>query len=431
MSESSTKVRASSNNAIRTVRAFLPLISVFGTLLAHIAPAVDVISAKTLAQHQGSKGSLRKLAFAAMDDLHSHWWIGDEKTGHFMPTHGGMQTSGEGVIWERAMLVCAQEGLCVATGDPGLRQRIRTQWAFDKAQYTPDKLEACGPGSPSPWCDDASWTLLYYVIAFQQSGDTAALDRARGLIRNIHRRWYDNELGGGLWYNDQRRVKALYATAFVYGCLGVFESTHDRDYLNLALEEYQWIETHLLRTDHLYWCEFSSGSPADAEHSMGPVGSDRPNQIHPSGSVVYLGGNMGMGACQAYLFQLTGDNAYRQAAFRTAAALQAHLVDNAGRFINDRDAFTNGVFASFWARRMLALPGVDHGCLATLATTASSIAASRTTKAYLPASGSGGEGFYPADWDGGAVWENKGSAANMMHVSGCSVSLLVAATYDE
>jgi hypothetical protein len=366
----------------------------------------------------------------AVDDLLGHWWIGDESTGHLMPTHGGCPTKGRGVIWERAVVVCALEGLSVSQNDPHLRQRIRAQWLCDRAAFSPAELEACGPGSNSPWCDDAAWALLYYVIAFQQTGEADALERAKALAQNIHARWYDEELGGGLWYNDQRKLKSLYAVAYVYGCLALYEATHDPRFRDFALAEYSWIETHLLRPDNLYWCDFSAGPPADPEHPRGPVGLERPEDIHTAGSVVYLGGNMGMGACQAYLYELTGDDSWRRAAFRTAAALRDHLVDHRGCYINDRDAFNNGIFASFWARRLSALPGFEPGQLAALRATAKAIAESRTTAAYVPAYGPGGAGFYPADWDRGSKWEKGGSLANMMHVSASSAGFIVAAAGD-
>ena len=386
------------------------------------------------AERAGSDASpaeFRALARSAVDDLLGHWWQGDAKTGHFMPTHGGCEVKGRGVIWERGVLICALEGLANATGEADCGERIRAQWLHDTQRYKPAELEACGPGSPAPWCDDAAWAVIYYVTAFQQTGDPAALDRAQGMIRNIRARWHDDALDGGLWYNEQRKVKSLYSVAFVYGCLGVYEQTGDRSYRDLALEEYRWIEEHLLRADGLYWCDFSAGPPTNPEQPRGPVGSDRAGHIRAASSVVYLGGNMGMGACQAYLWQLTGEDAWRVAALRTADALAAHLTDQSGCWINDRDAFTNGIFASFWARRMIGLAGAEHKSLTVLRTTAKAIAAHRTTESYRPAYGTGGAGFYPADWDGGNVWEEKGSMANMMHVSGSSACFLVAAAYAE
>jgi hypothetical protein len=374
-------------------------------------------------------GEIRASAVRAVDDLLHHWWTGDDSTGHLLATHGGCVNKGKGVIWERAIVACAMEGLGLAIDDSHLRNRIKAQWLYDRSIFSPAELEACGTGSHSPWCDDANWALLYYVLMYQQTGDAAALEHAKAMAQNIHARWYDDALGGGLWYNDKRQLKSLYGVAYVYGCLGVYEATHDAKYLELAQEEYQWIETHLLRADGLYWCDYSAGPPANPTHPLGPMGIKNPNHIGTAGSVVYLGGNMGMGACQAYLYQLSGEEAWRAAAFRTAAAMRDHLVDQRGCYINDRDAFTNGFFASFWARRLKALPGFEPGQFTVLRATAKAIAASRTTAAYTPAYGPGGEGNYPGDWDGGSAWEGKESMANMMHVSASSIAFLVAAVY--
>ena len=140
---------------------------------------------------------------------------------------------------------------------------------------------------------------------------------------------------------------------------------------------------------------------------------------------------MAMGACQAYLYQLTGKEDWRRDALRTAAAIREHLTDANGRYINDRDAYTNGIFASFWARRVVALPGKDAGRLDVLRRTADAIAATRTSGTYAPARGPAGEGFYSADWEGHPVWELHGSLANMMHVSASSVGFIVAAAYSD
>jgi hypothetical protein len=368
-------------------------------------------------------------AAAAVNDLLARWWVGDASTGHIKPTHGGCETTNRGVIWERAMMICAMEGLYENGGDPDLNTRIGAQWRYDKTRYKVAELQACGAGSINPWCDDACWSLLYYVIAFQQTGDGDALEDAKGLMRKIHERWHDDELGGGLWYNDERKVKSLYGAAFAYAGLALYEASGEPNYRDLAMAEYDWIETHLKRPDNLYWCESSAGPPRDPRNPTGPMGRNRPRQIHEASSVSYLGGNMAMGACHGFLYQLTGSDAYRQAALRTAAALRENAVDGEGRYINDRDAFTNGVFGSLWARWVLALPGSDKRDRTILSATANAIVAARTTASYVPAYGLAGAGFYPADWNGGSVWENKGSLANMLHVSASSVGIVVGASY--
>jgi hypothetical protein len=327
------------------------------------------------------------------------------------------------------MMICAMEGLYENRGAPDLKTRIGAQWRYDQARYKTAELQACGAGTVNPWCDDACWSLLYYVIVFQETGDADALDDAKVLMRKIYDRWHDDQLGGGLWYNDERKVKSLYGAAFAYAGLALYEASGDSTYRDLAMAEYDWIESHLKRSDNLYWCESSAGPPADPRNPEGPIGRNRPRQIHEAGSVTYLGGNMAMGACQAFLYQLTGSDSFRQAALRTATALRENAVDSAGRYINDRDAFTNGVFGSIWARRVLSLPESDQRDRAILSATADAILAARTTAGYVPAYGPPGAGFYPADWNSGSVWENKGSLANMLHVSASSVGIVVGAAY--
>jgi hypothetical protein len=142
--------------------------------------------------------------------------------------------------------------------------------------------------------------------------------------------------------------------------------------------------------------------------------------------VTYLGGNLGMAACQAWLYQLTGKDSWRDAAVRTTSAIHEHLCDAAGCFINDRDAFTNGFFAEAWAQRLNGFPGCE-AAFENLRRTAWAIAHRRTGADYRPVYGPAGVGFYPGDWDGGGKWESHESLGCMMHVSGASVSFITAA----
>ena len=374
------------------------------------------------------KASLPALADRAMGDLLEHWWNGTSEEGHISPTHGGYVVKDRGAFWERAMLVQALDGAADLAGPDRRRvvERMRAEWRHDLALYRPDELERCGPGTISPWSDDAGWALLYYMAIYRRCDEPEALAHAKGLCRQMVARWHDAG-AGGLWYNDDRRVKSLYAVAYVLGALEVFAATGETEFRDQALAVYDWLEKHLLRPDHLYWCEESVGPPADPAHPAGPVGSNRPDAIHPAGSVVYLGGNMGMSVCQARLFELTQEARFRDAALATTTALCRHLVNGEGCFINDRDAFNNGAFASLWARHVLRLPGVAPEAGEILKRTARQIASRRTDENYAPGKGPVGPGFYPADWDGGTAWKLQGSWANMLHVSASSVGIIVGA----
>ena len=99
--------------------------------------------------------TLRQSAALAVQDLIEHWWIGDATSGHLQPTHGGCAVAkGRGVIWERTTVLCALETLASVAGDAEARQRICAQWRYDKSQYQPRELQACGPGSGAPWCSN-------------------------------------------------------------------------------------------------------------------------------------------------------------------------------------------------------------------------------------------------------------------------------------
>lgn len=370
----------------------------------------------------------RLLAERAVNDLLSHWWNGSVEGGYITPTHGGYAVKDRGAFWERAMLVQVLDGAAEIPGFErrGLVERMRAAWRHDVAIYRPEELENCGSRTISPWSDDAGWALLYYLAVYRQCGEEEALARAKGLCRKMTERWLDRE-SGGLWYNDERRVKSLYMVAYLLGSLEIFAATGEAEFRDKALAVYQWMEIHLRRSDHLYWCDFSAGPPVDPAHPVGPVGANRPGDIRPAGSVVYLGGNMGMSVCQARLFALTGELRYRDAALATTTALCRSLVNQDGCFINDRDAFNNGAFASLWASHVLTLPGITPEAREILERTAREIAARRTDEHYSPGNGPTGAGFYPADWDGGRIWELKGSCANMLHVSSSSAAMIVSA----
>ena len=131
---------------------------------------------------------------------------------------------------------------------------------------------------------------------------------------------------------------------------------------------------------------------------------------------------MGMGVVHARFYRTTGEEKYRQRAIRTAEALTKHLTNAEGVFINDRDAWVNGTFASDWAREVLSLPGVDRQHKAVLQKTADSI----YTKARTA------DGYYGASWSGLAggtdsAWFRIGSRPQQIMTSASSVDMIVGA----
>ena len=216
-----------------------------------------------------------------MEDLLAHFWTGGLTEGCVVPTSHGYplpcpapsgSARSRGGLWERAMMVFAMDGLYRATGDPTIAQRLQTEWTRLKTLYTPEELEAAG-GPLHPACDDSGWDALFYLTLYRHSRDRAALDRAKGLLNNTFGRWLDGELGGGLWYDNQRQAKSLYAVAVVIAALDAAEATGDAAMKGKAVGCYQWMESNLFRPDGIYWADRGRQGP---RATTIPSGSPRP-----------------------------------------------------------------------------------------------------------------------------------------------------------
>ena len=94
-------------------------------------------------------------------------------------------------------------------------------------------------------------------------------------MNNAFKRWLDDQLGGGMWYRDQKDMKSLYQIGIVFSALQIYEATKDAAFYDRALNCYNWMESHLLRSDGLYWCDYNTS---------GPVGHATPNHIGEAGS---------------------------------------------------------------------------------------------------------------------------------------------------
>jgi hypothetical protein len=355
------------------------------------------------------------VATNALNDLVNHFWIGDTLTGQIVNTFNGYTNSlpdARGVLWERAMFYLVLNNLRNVSADTNLAQRLNADWNRTKSVYTSNELASCGQGSKNPAVDDAGWSSLMYLAAYQSTGDAYALDRVKSIVTNAFGRWQDNS-GGGMWYNDAHQIKSLYQVAIVLSSLKIYELTGEQYFYDHAFACYSWMETNLLRSDGLYWCDYDSS---------GPVGQDRFDQIAETNSVVSLGGAWAMGILHSRLYQMTDNDSYRSRAIRTANGIFNKLATAQGVCINDRDAWTQGVFAADWVREVLVLPGIESKHWMVLWTTADSIYKNaRTTNGYYGGSWSG-----PAEGPGSAWWV-AGSRPEQIMTSSSSVNMIAAA----
>ena len=356
-------------------------------------------------------------AAVAVGYLVRHYWGGSPRRGHIRCSWNGYPGGGlvlKGVyppLWERGMMVFAMANLYQATGSPILKQRLRAEWSWIKAHYPPGILETAGNGF-QPECDDCGWNALTLLTFHKVLGNRRPLQYAAHLVASAFQRWLDNKFGGGMWYNDARKDKSLYQVGIVLSALKIYEATGNRALYRKAMACYQWMESHLLRPDGLYWCDYGR---------TGPVGKDRPNDIHQAGSVTYIGGNMGMGVIQATLYDITNQKAYRRRAIRVAVAIAKRLTRN-GVYLDDRDAWTDGSFAGEWATKVLTLRGIKKQQREILYRTANSIYYHDRTL----------DDFYGGCWGGpaggpGCRWCTIGSLPQQIMTSSSAVNLITAA----
>jgi predicted alpha-1,6-mannanase (GH76 family) len=384
------------------------------------ADATDVaFSALKLQSPRAPPGHYAVQAEAAMLDLVKHYWSGGLGEGCITPTWSGYSgphlPDPRGGLWERGMLIFALDTFYRASGDAIARRRLEREWQRIKSLYTAEELEAAGTRTHLA-CDDVGWDAKMYLTLYRSSGDRYALDRAKGLLDKGFNRWLDNELGGGLWYNDQRKAKSLYQVGIVWSALSLEETTGQKTFHDRAVACYDWMESHLLRADGLYWCDYGR---------QGPLGKDRPDDIREAGSVSFLGGNMAMGVIHAQRYRMTGDKQYLRRAIRTAEAIARKYVKD-GVYLNDRDAWANGTFAADWVQDVLALPGIDRKHRQWLLGTADSIFKNARTP----------DGYYGGSWSGpaegpGSPWCMKGSRPQQIMTSGSSANLIMAAALAE
>lgn len=380
-----------------------------------VTQAEAVVKRVALGADYKVSGEYVDMARQAMDDLLGHFWSGGPETGNILPTWNGYPSDilpdKRGGLWERGMIIFCMDSMYKISGDPVLKERIISEWRRIKELYTPEQLEAAGTNL-HPAVDDCSWHAMLYLVCYEYSGDPDALARATGMVRKTYEHYGDDALGGGLWYNNERAYKSLYEVALLLDTWQIIKYTPDEELKTKLWDNYEWMESSLLRSDQAYWCEVNAN---------GPVGKERPNDIREAGSVSFLGGNMGMAVLHARMYRDTGDKKYLDRAVRTAKAI-SKVFNNDGRYLCDRDAWVNGTFMQYYAVEVLTLPGIPEECIDRAFKTAASIFKNARTS----------DGYYGGCWNGpadgpGSRWSMIGSRPQQTMTSGSTVNVLMGA----
>ncbi len=358
----------------------------------------------------GDDGFYLALARLATDDLISNFWTGDTKTGKIAPTWSGFTgdlTDERGSIWETAMLYFCIYDMWRITGDSYYYDLISAEAKFFRNKFKAEELENAG-GLFNWASDDCAWNAMMLVSYYTVTGDQWFLDRAIGLLDNVDKRWYDAELDG-IYYKDGVDFMSLYEVGIAWAWLQIWEITGEQRFYDLALRSYNGMHDRLIRDDGIYYCEANRAFHKGNE-----------NEIGEAGSASFLTGNMAMAALSAKFYRITGDKKYLERAYKTNEGL-LKWYDNHGVLLNDRDAWTNGTYAAFYASEVLTMPDTE-AMQKLLKDTAVSISINARTI----------DGYYGGSWSGpaegsGSTWYCKNSVPQQSMTTGTSVLMVVSA----
>lgn len=359
------------------------------------------------------KDYYQQLARFCVSDLIDHFWSGDEKTGYMTPVWQGFPTDladERGAIWEAAEVLFNIYDLWVLTGEEIYKDYMIAEANYYKTNYEND-LEAIETAGAllNTASDDCAWTGMLMLNFYTVTEDMWFVERAINILDDAYDRWYSDELGGGLWYKDGVDYKSLYEAGIALDWLRIWEITGEQRFYDLALASYEWMHTCLGRDDGIYACE------ATAAGHRGDAG-----RISEGGSSSFLGGNMAMAALSAKFYKITGEQKYLDRVYATNAGILQHYNNN-GVLLNDRDAWTNGTFAGFYATWVLSLPNTEEMQQLLKDTAVSIVTNDRTA-----------DGYYGGSWQGppagpSSIWASNGSVAQQTMTSGTTVAIVVGA----
>ncbi len=354
--------------------------------------------------------SFSDMAAAASADFLRNFWEGSPDTGHFIHCN-------EKMVWEYGMALLGLETLYNATGDPGIKDYFKAQWAHMQEVFTDEEITAPGR-EPNVACDDAAWTAMTLMAIYRMTDEEKPLTLAAETIINSYAYWKDESLRNGVWYrmgNDGTPAKyewskSGYCAGLILSALS-FQEITGGSYLAVpglyadTLTLYDWVEKYLRRdgektfgtpvvqgvtaaNDKLYYVDFTDNKITGR---FLPRGFSEKIAIGEAGSNSALFLNTAMSVINRKLYGISEEKICLTKALETANALPISAYNNSGVLLNDRDAWTNATFIGYFVSDVLTQEGIDDRVLALIRNTAISIAKNCRTE----------EGFYAAEWSGG------------------------------
>jgi hypothetical protein len=344
-------------------------------------------------------------------DYMYHFWDRTNAVPSIRPTEGNGYVNNnrkQYTYWQMAEAANILYWEYKTTHAADIQAMFQSQWNEIKSIYTADELSSADPSvnrGTINVLDDAAVALQYLLQVNEVTGDPAALSIAEHLLSSIQAFFADpNKSGCGILYatasedpahqKQSNIIEALTARNALY----LFQKTGIASYLTYAQEVWDWIHRC---TAHPYGV-FYVGADLDPSHSCYKKGVQctEPSAITRGASVAYIGGTMAVASLSAQLYLLTGSanylediNSILSAMLQTRTFLRpgSNVGLSGNVFLNDRDGWSDGIFAQNFAYDVLSLAGLDERGVfkAAFVNTAQSIINQRTP-----------DGFYGADWSG-------------------------------
>ncbi|MGV8134174.1 MAG: glycoside hydrolase family 76 protein [Mangrovibacterium sp.] len=352
-----------------------------------------------------------QMAVAGVNNLIKNFW---EEGEGIRPTWGGINIADNisdkrGQLWERAMMIFPMYHLYQLNKNSDLHSKLLFEANRLKEKYDESILTQAGHHFNTA-LDDCAWNVMMFMMFYELTDDAWYITIAKGLINSSIERWTDPS-DGALYYADNKNIKSLYAAGMVLSMIDIYDLTGEQEWLDKAKFHYGWMVSILGRTDGLYW--------TDADDA-GPLGKDDPGRINEASSVSFLAGNQAMCLIEKRLYDIEKDESYLTRIKKTSLAI-CTIYNRNGIYLNDRDAWTNGVFMSDFAKMIGANPDLGYTNADLLLATARSIVAKDVTS----------DGHYGGSWQGptgtGSKWTDGGSLPQQVMTSGTTVHVLVAA----
>jgi hypothetical protein len=350
-------------------------------------------------------------------DYMYHFWDRANVVPRIRPTEGNGYVNNKATrytYWQMAEAANVLYWAYKITHSPDIQTMLQSQWNEIKSIYTTDELSSADPSvnrGTMNVSDDAALALQYLVQVNEVTGDPAALSIAERLLSSIQAFFADpNNSGCGILYATasedpaHQKQSAIIEALTARSALYLYQKTGIAPFSTYAQGVWNWIHGC---SAHPYGV-FYVGADLDPSHSCYKKGVQctEPSAITRGASVAYIGGTMAVASLSGQLYLLTGRTNYLEdinsilsAMLQTRTFLRpgSNVGLSGNVLLNDRDGWSDGIFAQNFAYDVLSLAGVDVSGVfkAAFVNTAQSIINQRTP-----------DGFYGADWSG-PEWDFK------------------------